>query len=443
MRFFVCSCLLVVGCSRSHNVPSFEHDSGALDASMIVPGVDAAMDDAASQPDADDAENDTQVDASSDRDASEGGEPKQTLPEQLNRLTWIPLTWAPEYCEAQIATAVDSLDEIPWTVAPGNASACEVWGDGNWPRYRMQVHPGGGFEVRSGSTLIVCDDQGVPKFALRARCRITSANTGSAPCYAISPGQHARIKCGDLLGESPVFESDLGIDSLAASEDLILGRMGYDYAWHTTFIDRTGASAPTLAYSGKQVLAATVHGTTALAISETEWDDADPERRKLVRSIDAGPWQLLHDPGERNVLTFATDGKQVAWIEVDALAGFVAKEGGLLPQEGTLYLAPLPAPGAALMPIHVSDLDVTGLSDELALVNGVIAHQGFSEGVHLYRVSEHAHTRWKVPLPEEYDNVYSSWLGETHVTYELTPPENYWSMLIRCPLATVMGGPPE
>lgn len=396
-----------------------------------------SADDGSTRDDTADAGSDDALDAGSDAST----DPAQTFPERLAKLAWIPLPWAPEWCEAQVATDVSSLEAVPWVAAPSGASACQVWGAGV-PRYKMEAHAGGGFELTVGvnpESLVVYDDLGAPKYALRSRCPAVVTSTGSEPCYAFT-GQQSRIKCGGLLGDSPVFESSEPVYSWAASEELLVGRNGQRFSYVTSFFDRAAPSAmPTVVESGKQVSETQVLGTTALAISETEWDAPDPERRKLVRSIDAGPWQLLHDPGTRNVLTFASDGSQITWIEVDSLARFELSQGGTVAQEGTLYRAPLPAPGATLVPTQVSALDVVWRTDQLALVNGVIAHKAFSAGVHLYRLSDGGH--WRVPTPYPSDHVYSVRLDDTNVTYELTPPENSWSTQIRCSLATVMAGP--
>lgn len=445
-----CIASCVVGCSQFHEVPLAADSGIPWDGSILEPSLDGSSDTG--------QQNDGDAQVGVDRDAGRSdagdGSGQGTAVERLLNLPWRPLSWAPAHCDAQVATDVSTL--IPWffawepfpanapegaPVPSSNASGCSFASS-----FSGGPHPAGGYEqyVRSlggnhwepkqfpGHILLIFDAQLVPKLVIRANasCQFKTATTGREPCYAVG----GAIACGDIVDPAPVFPgSGWGVGELAVGEDLVAIGGGGFYQRRDPQAQLAFPENPEDRYTLKRLA---VHGPTLLSIGEETVNGRT--RRRLVRSDHGGEWEVLRRFG-RDVLDMAADETQIAWVEVDSLAGDE-------PRRGTLFAALWPAPGAPLVPTRVRELDDVQtelLWDQSAftLRHGYLAHAA-RPGARLYRMSDGA--RWDVPVPWVHPTVLQPiWLDDTYVTYVLSPTGEAPSLLVRCPIADVLSVAPS
>ncbi len=401
-------------------------------------------------------ERDAQADASDDTSEAEDGgstdartEPGRSNYDELKKLQWKPLSWAPAKCNAQVATDVSTLLPEPWTLYPdlpwepkvaSNATACarseDTWG---WPmpsnsNERLYHLSDRDAADSPDQALVVFDTQGKPKLALRYRswCGLKTHDTASSePCYSL----YDTIACGDLVDPALVYGSGGG--EFAVGDDLVATNGGTSVTLH----DRRDPQAkPTVVESAYPLERLAVHGPTVLSIAEIPVGDR--YRRRLVRSDHGGEWEILRRYLGREVLGMVADESQIAWIEVDSVEGDDLRS-------GTLFTALWPAPGAPLLAKRVREID--GLLPErphasrMALRHGYFAYAALF-GVRLYRMSDGA--RWDVPLPQidDYQGTLLApvWMDDTYVTFSLNATREGWrGSLARCPIADVLKAAPS
>ncbi len=387
-------------------------------------------------------------DGTLDAGSDAGGE-AVPLTERLDGLAWQSLSWAPAQCNVRIATELDSIDDAVWMPGTGAFAHCATWRSASLPSSftALSVHAGGGYEAELmlGSinteptpdrVRVIYDLSGKARLAFRyvARdCPFHFVQAEDSLCHAFawrkSGEVDTKIKCGDPLGDAPTFSSDEPFYTFQASEQLLaIGAGGGTYQ---RVFDRTMPQEPALKVPVPgNFYELAIRGRSMYSLLSSY--ESMQYVQRWWRNDDLGGWEQLYSaPAGRNIFrAFVQEGEQLAWLES-------MKVGYDSAQDPILFKAAFPAPGAALVPAQVKQLDgLVGVA--LSLRGGLLAYPGTGL-VGLVRLSDAKSWTFSPAPNTQLGSLDPVWLDDTYVTYrsvdKLMPKDH---VLVRCTLNEIM-----
>ncbi len=456
MRHLVLMLALILGCSRpshGHAPDAATHPSATTDAASAAVRLDGSA-----PPSHDGSTSAAIMDAGAwmaPLDASTKIIPFDAAPDlaAFDKLTWSTPAWTPASCMVQVSNDVASLEELHWARATGTgAASCMVLPiSGQDTMDVATVHPAGGYTMRftlpndpsdghpTGTVYVLYDMQGKPQHAVRVSgyCDAQYSQGESDGCWLFTfndfmSTRQQGLGCGGNV-EAPAQTFDLSEVLFGPQVTDHVVFVHGDSSSHGLRFDRSQPTQPVSVselYS-PQMLGA--HDTSVVALMSYKTTTYE---QTLYRLDGSGVWQLLHDPKPRVGWVLHTDDKNIAWVETDSAEGFEHRD-------GTLYLAPWPAPGSALVPRNVRIIHNIGRDEPFALRHSYFAHAA-SSTVDLYRTSDGLH--WTVPLPTGFHRMLYTglWLDDSYVTYTVDIDNDAGASsarsLVRCPVAEIVKG---
>ncbi len=443
-----------LGCSSpSHGQRA---DAGAHPKTTVTDGAAplGAMDSAVRSPKADGATSAAPLDGSVS-DANLDGS-TQIVPfdaamdlTSFDLLAWTSVAWAPTSCAVKVTDNVSALQPLRWTRGTGSAAACSVLAIAGNATESAQVHPTGGYRMTftlanlpntnlpGGTVVVLYDMQGTPTRAIRVAtyCTALYVQGESDGCWFFAyndfQSQEQRLGCGDVKAPTQTFDW-----TEVLADPQVTDHVVFVHGASSSHGLRFDRSQPTQPVSVPELYSAETLGAHDTSVVAQMSYKTTGYEQPLYRLDSSASWQLLHDPKPRVVWALSTDDKNIAWVETDSAEGFDHRP-------GTFYLAPWPAPGAALVPRSVRVIADIGRDEPFVLHHGYFAHAA-SNAVDLYRTGDGAH--WTVPLPDGFHRMLYTglWLDDSYVTYTVDVNNDAGASsarsLVRCPIASVAQG---